>query len=200
MDSRIEKLAEILVNYSCHVQKGEKVYIHYIGKDTTDLARQLVKEVYKAGGVPFVHFTDPQVQREVLLHCTKEQMEEMAKVDAMEMDMMDCYIAVRGSDNVSELSDVPSEQMGYYEKYYATPVHHERRVPHTKWVVLRYPNKAMAQLSQTSTEAFEDFYYKVCTLDYSKMNEAMSYLVDYMNRTDKVRMTEIGRASCRERV
>lgn len=192
MDSRIEKLAEILVNYSCHVQKGEKVYIHYIGKDTTDLARQLVKEVYKAGGVPFVHFTDPQVQREVLLHCTKEQMEEMAKVDAMEMDMMDCYIAVRGSDNVSELSDVPSEQMGYYEKYYATPVHHERRVPHTKWVVLRYPNKAMAQLSQTSTEAFEDFYYKVCTLDYSKMNEAMSYLVDYMNRTDKVHMTGPG--------
>ena len=48
-----------------------------------------------------MHFTDPQVQREVLLHCTKEQMEEMAKVDAMEMDMMDCYIAVRGSDNVS---------------------------------------------------------------------------------------------------
>ena len=43
MDSRIEKLAEILVNYSCHVQKGEKVYIQYIGKDTTDLARQLVK-------------------------------------------------------------------------------------------------------------------------------------------------------------
>ena len=60
MDSRIEKLAEVLVTYSCHVQKGEKVYIHYIGKDTTDLARQLVKEVYKAGGVPFVHLTaDP---------------------------------------------------------------------------------------------------------------------------------------------
>lgn len=192
MDSRIEKLAEVLVTYSCNVQKGEKVYIHYIGKDTTDLARQLVKEVYKAGGVPFVHFTDPQVQREVLMHCTKEQMEDMAKIDAMEMDEMDCYIAVRGSDNVSELSDVPAEQMGYYEKYYATPVHHERRVPNTKWVVLRYPNKAMAQLSQTSTEAFEDFYYKVCTLDYSKMNEAMSYLVDYMNRTDHVRMTGPG--------
>lgn len=192
MDSRIEKLADVLVNYSCNVQEGEKVYIHYVGKDTTALARQLVKEVYKAGGVPFVHFTDPQVQREVLQKCTKAQMEAMAKVDAMEMSMMDCYIGVRGSDNVSELSDIPSEQMGYYEKYYSTPVHHEIRVPKTKWVVLRYPNPAMAQLCQTSTEAFEEFYYKVCTLDYSKMNEAMKALVDYMNKTDKVRMTGPG--------
>lgn len=192
MDNRVEKLAKVLVNYSCSVQKGEKVYIHYIGEDTTPLARQLVKEVYAAGGVPFVHFTDPQVQREVLLHCTREQMEDMARVDAMEMEMMDCYIGVRGSGNVSELSDVPAEQMGFYEKYYSTPVHHGIRVPKTKWVVLRYPNKAMAQLCQTSTEAFEEFYYQVCTLDYSKMNEAMKSLVDYMERTDRVRMVGPG--------
>ena len=43
MDSRIHKLANLLVNYSCNVRQGEKVYIHNIGKDTKDLARQLVK-------------------------------------------------------------------------------------------------------------------------------------------------------------
>ena len=188
LDNRIIKLARLLVNYSCKVQPGEKVYIHYIGKETKDLARQLVKEVYQAGGVPFVHYTEPQLQREVLLSCTKEQMEMMAKVDAMEMSMMDAYIAVRGSDNVSELSDVPSDKMKLYETYYSTPVHHDIRVPKTKWVVLRYPNSAMAQLSNTSTEAFEDFYFDVCTLDYAKMDRAMQPLVDYMKRTDKVRM------------
>lgn len=72
MDSRIVKLAKLLVNYSCSIQPGEKVYIHYIGRETKDLARQLVKEVYSAGGVPFVHYTEPQLQREVLLSCTKE--------------------------------------------------------------------------------------------------------------------------------
>ncbi len=188
MDERIKKLAEILVNYSCHVNPGEKVYVHYNGYATTPLARQVVKEVYRAGGAPFVHFTDALVQREVLLHCTRQQMEDMARVDAMEMEMMDCYIGIRGNDNVSELSDVPAEQMGYYERYYSTPVHHEIRVPKTKWVVLRYPNPAMAQLAQTSTEAFEDFYYRVCTLDYSRMNEAMKALVSYMDRTDQVRL------------
>ena len=139
-----------------------------------------------------MHYTEPQLQREVLLSCTKEQMEVMAEVDAKEMSMMDAYIAVRGSDNVSELADVPSDKMKLYDTYYATPVHHNIRVPKTKWVVLRYPNGAMAQLSNTSTEAFENFYFDVCTLDYAKMDRAMQPLVDYMSRTDRVRMTGPG--------
>lgn len=102
---------------------------------------------------------------------------------------MDCYIGVRGSDNVSELSDVPADKMNLYETLYSTPVHHGIRVPKTRWVVLRYPNASMAQLSGTSSEAFEDFYFQVCNLDYSKMSRAMKALVELMNRTDKVRLT-----------
>lgn len=116
----------------------------------------------------------------------------MAKIDGEEMDAMDCYVAVRGTENAAELSDVPAEKMKLYEKYYSTPVHHERRVKNTRWVVLRYPNSAMAQLSNSSQEAFEDFYFDVCNLDYSKMGKAMESLVDYMNRTDKVRITGPG--------
>ena len=111
MDIRIQTLAKNLVNYSMKVNKGDKVYIHYIGESTKDLARQLMKEVYAAGGIPFPHYTDTQVQREMLLHCTKEQLELMAEVDCKEMSEMDCYVGVRGSDNVSELSDVPAENL-----------------------------------------------------------------------------------------
>ena len=192
MDNRITTLAENLVNYSCQVKPGDKVYVHYTGDSTRPLAKEIIKKVYEAGGVPFVHFTDPQLQRAQLMHCTKEQMELMAEVDSLEMSRMDCYIAVRGSDNITELSDVPAEQMALYEKYYVTPVHHGIRVPKTRWVVLRYPNDAMAQLSGTSTEAFEDFYFHVCNLDYSRMEKAMGALVDLMNRTDKVHLTGPG--------
>lgn len=192
MDERLKKLAKGLVEYSCHVQEGEKVYIHHIGKDTKDLARQLVKAVYEAKGIPFVHATDSQLQREVLLSCTKEQLELMAQVDSLEMSQMDCYIGVRGSEYAFELSDVPSEKMAMYEQYYSTPVHHKIRVPKTKWVILRYPNAAMAQLAGTSVEAFENFYYDVCNLDYSKMAKAMEPLVKYMERTDQVRLVSPG--------
>ncbi|MDF2511461.1 MAG: hypothetical protein K0S04_1327 [Herbinix sp.] len=192
MDERIKVLAKSLVNYSMEVKKGDKVYVHYIGPSTQDLARQIVKEVYIAGGVPFVHYTDQVILREQLLHCTEEQMSLAAKIDAAEMDQMDCYVAIRGTDNVSELADVPSEKMRLYETYYQTPVHHDIRVKKTRWVVLRYPNSAMAQLSNSSTEAFEDFYFKVCNLDYAKMGKSMQNLVEYMNRTDKVRIVGPG--------
>ena len=50
----------------------------------------------------------------------------------------------------------------------------------------------MAQLCNTSTEAFENFYDDVCTLDYSRMARAMEPLAELMNRTDRVRMTGPG--------
>ncbi len=192
MDERIKVLAHNLVNYSMKVKKGDKVYIHYIGASTQDLARQLVKEVYKVGGIPFPHYTDVRLQREQLLGCTEEQMSLMARIDGAEMEQMDCYVGVRGTENVSELADVPAEKMKLYETYYMTPVHHNIRVPKTRWVVLRYPNAAMSQLSNTSVEAFEDFYFNVCNLDYAKMGKAMEPLVELMNRTDRVRIVGPG--------
>lgn len=192
MDERIKKLAYNLVNYSVKVKEGEKVYVHYIGNDTTDLARAVIKEVYKAKGIPFAHFTDNRVLREILLECSEEQLKIMSEIDCMEMDKMDCYIGIRGTDNIAELSDVPADKMNMYETLYGTPVHSDRRVAHTKWVVLRYPNPAMAQLSNMSLEAFEDYYFNVCNLDYSKMDKAMDSLQKLMNKTDKVRLTGPG--------
>ena len=102
------------------------------------------------------------------------------------MKGMDAYIAVRAGENTSELSDVPSDKLNMYYKLTRPTL--DYRVNKTKWVVLRYPNPAMAQLAGTSQEAFEDFYFNVCTLDYQKMSKAMDPLVDLMNRTDKVRL------------
>ena len=102
------------------------------------------------------------------------------------MKGMDAYIAVRAGENTSELSDVPSDKLNMYYKLTRPTL--DYRVNKTKWVVLRYPNPSMAQLAGTSQEAFEDFYFNVCTLDYQKMSKAMDPLVDLMNRTDKVRL------------
>lgn len=189
MDQRIVTLAKNLVNFSMEVKPGDKVYIDYIGVDTEPLARQLIKEVYNAGGVAFPHYTSQRVLRELLLGCSREQLELMADRDCAEMEQMDCYVAVRGAENVAELADVPSDKMQMYELIYRKAVHTDIRVRKTRWVVLRYPNAAMAQLSNASVDAFEEYYFNVCNLDYSKMDKAMEPLRILMNRTDKVRLT-----------
>jgi len=192
MDDRIQKLAEKLVQYSCRVQKGEKVMINLNGAEGLPLVKQLVREIYKAGAEPYIEMYEPALQRELLIGATATQLERMAKKDADMMRQMDAFIGVSAVENASELSDVPGERMGQYNRLYRKPVHSEIRVAKTKWVVLRYPTKAMAQASKQSFDAFEDFFYDVCCMDYSKMSKAMDALVARMERTDKVRITGPG--------
>ncbi len=190
-DPRILNLAEGLVRFSCAVQPGENVLIESIG-GTEDLTRALIKEVYKAGGNPYLWLSDKVFERELLKDGNPEQLKCRAKADAALMEQMQAFIGIRAGANASEMSDVPAEKMNDYMKYYWTPVHGEIRVPKTKWVVLRYPSPGMAQLADMSTEAFEDFYFNVCNLDYSKMDRAMDSLKALMERTDKVRLTAKG--------
>jgi aminopeptidase len=56
----------------------------------------------------------------------------------------------------------------------------------TRWCVLRWPSPNMAQSAGMSTEAFEDFYFNVCTLDYGKMQPGMAALKAAMEATDLV--------------
>ena len=146
--------------------------------------KQLIKNIYARGGMPYVEMRDSSVTREILLGATEEQMDFLNEYQLMQMKGMDCYIAIRAGSNTSELSDVPSDKLNMY--YRKTQPVLDYRVNETKWVVLRYPNESMAQLAGTSLESFEDFYFEVCTLDYAKMSKAMDSLVELMNRTDRV--------------
>ena len=190
-DPRLQKLAANLAGYSIDVQPGENVLIDMIGSER-ELAKCLVEEVAKRGGRPFVETSDRSVLRSLLMNATKEQMEVWADYDMRRMQAMQGYIAIRSGENVNGLSDVPAEKMRLYEQIYRHPIHSEQRVKKTKWVVLRYPNSSMAQLANMSTEAFEDFYFDVCNLDYAKMDRAMEPLEALMNRTDKVRIVAPG--------
>lgn len=190
-DKRIEQLAYNLVNYSCNIQPGEKVLIEAVGVDY-QLPAQIVREVYKAGGFPYVDVIDNRILREVIKGTSEEHMGAMADYASHRMRDMDAYIGIRGGANSFELSDVPGDKMAVYMSKYSHPVHHGIRVKDTKWVVMRYPTPGMSQLSGMSTEAFEDFYFDVCNLDYAKMDRAMTPLVELIERTDKVRITGKG--------
>ncbi|WP_315067568.1 aminopeptidase [uncultured Clostridium sp.] len=190
-DPRNTKLASNLINYSCELKEGEKVLIEANGVETP-LIKELIKETYKVNAIPFVSIKDNELERELLMNASQEQLDLRAKYEALRMKDMDAYIGVRASNNSSELSDVPEEKMNLYNRYFRAPVHSGIRVPSTKWCVLRYPNYSMAQSADMSTEAFEAFYFNVCNLDYSKMSKAMDSLVELMNKTDKVRLVAPG--------
>jgi len=184
-DKRIETLAKNLVHYSCSVQPGEKVLIEVTGGHE-ELVLALVDEVYAAGALPFVSVKLPRVERALLMGTTEEAETKRADYAVARMQEMQAYIGIRGGDNVSELADVPSEKTRLHSTLYNKRVHSELRVKKTKWVVLRYPTPSFAQMANMSSEAFENFYFDVCNLDYSKMDKAMDSLAEWMRRTDRV--------------
>ena len=136
--------------------------------------------------MPFTEIRDSEITREVLMGCRREQAEFINECQLAQMKGMQAYIAIRAGNNSAELSDVPSENLNMYSRI-TTPTL-DYRVNHTKWVILRYPNPSMAQLAGQSLDAFEDFYFDVCTLDYAKMNRAMDALAALMEKTDNVKI------------
>lgn len=190
-DPRLTKLADILVNFSCKVKPGEKVLISNSNAESAFI-REIVAAVYAAGGFPFVELTDREIERSILMNCTEEQMALRAKHDLARMKDMDCYIGFTSLRNQSAWKDIPEERLSIYNRIYYDAVHMKERVPNTRWVVLRYPSAAMAQLAEMSEAAFEDFFFDVCTMDYPAMSKAMDPLVDLMRRTDRVRIVSPG--------
>ncbi len=186
MDPRSTKLANLLVSYSCGVKKGEKLLVECVGFDPHDLVHEILREATKVGANPFVKFRTDTLLRRFLLDANEEQIKAQAKYDLYRMRDMDCFIGIRAGKNTMELGDLPADKRSLWTKHYVTPVHFKTRVTKTRWVVLRYPNAAMAQNAHESIHAFEDFYYKVCTLDYRKMSKAMDPLKKLMDETDRV--------------
>jgi len=182
-DIRFDNLAKLLVEYSVRLKRNENVLIETF--DTPDeMTIALIRAARKVGGVPFVQTYHARVNRAVALEASDRQLNLLASHELARMKKMDAYIAVRGSNNITELSDVPAEKMKLLARK-MRPVQ-DQRVKKTKWVVLRWPTPSMAQLAGMSTEAFEDFYFDVCTLDYRKLQPGMKALKRLMEKIDRV--------------
>ena len=182
-DPRHTRLATLLVEYSTQIKRGDRVLLEMI--DVPDeFSIELIRAVRSVGGTPLVSVRHTRVNREILLKTNREHAALVRDVELFQMKKVQAYIAVRGSGNINENSDVPSDRLAVYSRT-TRPVL-DWRVNKTRWCVLRWPTPSMAQSAGMSTEAFEKLYFDVCTLDYRRMARAMVPLYRRMSRTDNV--------------
>ena len=188
-DPRYKKLAELLTTYSTALKKGDRILLEMI--DVPDeFAIELVRAARRRGAIPLIEARHTRITREMMLQTSALHARLVRDVELSRMKRMQAYIGVRGADNASESADVPHALMSLYTKT-TRPVQ-DWRVNKTRWCVLRWPSPSMAQAANMSTEAFESFYFDVCTMDYPKMARAMVPLQKLMNKTDRVRLKAPG--------
>lgn len=190
-DPRITELAGNLIHYSLELKAGQKLYVDMIGDDTRALGREIIRIATERGIVPFWNCFDDSFSKPFFSQANEQQHREFAAFHQAIMDRVDGYIGIRGASNPYDLGDLSPQQKNWQQSFYWQEVHSKTRLK-KRWVVLRYPNATMAVLSKKSTHNFEDFYFKVCNLDYRKMSEAMDSLVSVMQKTDRVRIVSPG--------
>ena len=188
-DPRYTKLAKLLIEYSTALKKGENVLLDMI--DVPDeFSIELMRAARKVGATPIVEVRHTRVSREIVRDTNAKHAAVVRDIEMFRMKRMQAYIAIRGSANMSENSDVNSDLMALYSKAMRPVLNY--RVNKTRWCVLRWPSPSMAQSAGMSTEAFENLYFDVCTMDYKKMAKAMVPLQKRMRKANHVRLVSPG--------
>jgi aminopeptidase len=184
-DPRYLTLASTIIRHSCQLQQGEHILIEAF--DIPDaMVIALIDEARRAGGHAHVAERSTRLMRALQDGAAEEAVATWADCDLHRMKRMQAYVGLRGADNASEMAGIATTQLQRVGRLYNKPVHSDQRVKHTKWVVLRWPSASMAQLAKMSTQAFEDYYFKVCCVDYAAMSRAVEPLVARMRSADKV--------------
>jgi aminopeptidase len=191
LDPRVTELATMICSHSIRLSSDDKVLIHAFGIPEECVA-EVVRCAQATGADVLVRLESNLVKRQQMLQMTESNAKTIAAVESFEMEKVTSYIALRGSDNYAESSDVPASVRAMWDQTYTKPVVFGIRVPKTKWVALRWPTAGMAQQANMSTQAFEKFYFDVCTLDYAKMAIATQPLQELMEKTDRVKITGPG--------
>ena len=176
-------LARLLTGHSTRLRRGERVWID-AAEIPEDFVIELIRAVRERGAEPYVQLHGGRVSRELARGATEAGLKFSLRHDLARLKSMQAYIGLRGAQNTFESSDVPLPQQKMIGKILRP--FSDRRINHTRWVVLRWPSPSMAQAAGMSTEAFEEIFFQVCTLDYRKMAGALQPLVRRMRRTDRV--------------
>jgi len=183
MDPRIREHAAVVVDHSIDLEAGDDLVIdaHPVAEDLVVALHELAAD---RGANPLVvqDRLGERYQRAFLRN--REEFETPGHTEAL-YEAMDTYIAVRGSANVTETSDVDPEITAAYQQAMQPLLSERLSKP---WCLTQYPAAANAQLAGLSTEAYEDFVWDAVNKDWDAVRDHQSQMVEILDPADEVRI------------
>jgi len=186
-DPRLTRFAEILVDYSTRVKKGDVVLISAAGLESA----QLVKELYALclkRGAKYVeyNFSVPEIDRNLYNLASKQQLEHFPQHKLDFYKTLTVYIGISAGNNSMVMANARQEAMVAWQKLTKPLV--DQRVKHTRWVVTRFPTHAAAQEAKMSLDEYEEYLFSACCIDWKEESRKQEKLKRLMDRTKKVRI------------
>jgi len=189
-DPRLEKLADVLVNYSVAVKKGQIVRISGPAC-ATPLVSELYRKVLGAGGHPLVRINPEELSEIFLKNATDEQLKFCSPINAFEYEKIDVSIGIWGDENTRALSNVDPKRIGTSQaaRKPLMDIFMKRSAEGSlKWCGTQFPTQASAQDAEMSLSEYEDFVFSAGLLHlpdpvgaWKKLSERQQRLTDYLN-------------------
>ncbi len=186
MEEKIQKLADIIVNYSLNIKEDEKVLITYQTIEASTLVKEIIKKINLRKGIAFINYVDPFLSNLLKESSSSKRIELMREYQKFELDHFDSFVNIRYNLNDYETRDI--SDMIRQEINKKTYDIHDKMVNERKWVLLNYPSYVDSYKAKNKFENFLNYSLDVMTLDYNKMRKDIEPLKQLMEQTDKVRI------------
>jgi len=194
-DPRIEKLADVLVNYSVEVQSGHKVMIQ--GETiTSPLLEAVYAKVLQAGGHPLLKPSLAGTQELFFRYASDEQLQHIPEPIKLIMTTYDAVISIMGSENTKALSNIDPAKMVLRSQAQSEIMREfmQRSANgEVKWVGTLFPTNAHAQDAEMSLSEYEDFVYGACMPDlddpvgyWKRFSAWQQKIVDWLEGKERV--------------
>lgn len=183
----IKTLAKKITQYSTEIKKNEKVVIQITGDRSKPLVLAIISEINRIGACIDIINKEPAITAEIIKGITIENAKRMAARDLALIQEADVCIMIKSIEDDSVMTDISKENKEIYAKYYTQSVD-AAILETTRWISLRFPNKSMASNANMTYTDYENYFYKVCDIDYKSLSVGMDFLVGLMEKTDKVRI------------
>jgi aminopeptidase len=201
MDLRMEKVADILVNYSVEVRPGDLVLIRLMDPLAEPMAEAVQKYVLKAGGIPSFLMAPTRAMENFFLYADEKQLQSAYPVYneplyQFALEKFDVMITLRAESNTKVLNNIDPARITLAEKGRAavSKTFMERQASGAlRWTLTQVPTLASAQDAGMSLTEYEDFVYGAGRVDardpvayWQKFARDQQRLVDYLKGKDKV--------------
>ena len=189
-DPRLEKLADVLVNYSVGVKPDQLVRVK--GPPVAlPLIAELYRKIVAAGGHPMVRMNPEELDEIVLKLADDEQLKYLNPIDLFEQQTIDCYIGIWAEENTKSLSNCDPRKMGTRDaaRKPLMDIFMKRAASGSlKWTGTQFPCQAPAQDAEMSLSEYEDFVFSAGLLDrpdpvaaWKQVSERQQRLTDFLN-------------------
>jgi len=194
----LEKLADVLVNYSTAVRPGDLVRIN-APPVARPMAVEVCRAVVAAGGHPRVVIVPDEVEEILLGAGSEDQLRYLDPVKQYEIETIDVSIGVWADDNTRSLSRVdPARQslVSQANKRYLKTFLDRFAAGKLRWVGTQFPCHAAAQDADRSLAEYEDFVFRAGMLHlddpaaaWRQVSERQQRVADFLNARKEIRFT-----------